>query len=209
MQTKEYRIKTLPADTPIDSIDWATVPAAAVDTYLWLEGYTPAVTAQMVLLDGRAFVLRMTCREGDPRVTYHHYNDRVYEDSCLEFFADWLGDGRYINMEMNAAGTLLSHIGAGRHARTPIADLTGGDIFPVKGDITPDDWTVTAEIPLDMLARILGVPTLPVTSGFAFRGNFYKCGDRTDVVHYGMWNPVATPKPDFHRPEYFGTLVVD
>ena len=209
MAQKEYRIKTLPAATAVDAIDWTSVPVADVDTYLWEEGYTPTTTSQMVYVEDHGFVLRMSCREANPLVTYHNYNDPVYMDSCMEFFADWLCDGRYINMEMNAAGTLLANVGNGRHGRTPIANLTDGAIFPVKGHITPDGWTVTAEIPLSLLARILGVPPLTVKSGFAFRGNFYKCGDKTAAVHFGMWNPVSTPKPDFHRPEYFGSLVVE
>ena len=37
------------------------------------------------------------------------------------------------------------------------------------------------------------------------RGNFYKC-DESVHPHFGVWNPVATPQPDFHRPECFGIL---
>ena len=42
--------------------------------------------------------------------------------------------------------------------------------------------------------------------GKTFRANFYKCGDMLSVPHYVTWNPVGTPKPDYHRPEYFGEL---
>jgi hypothetical protein len=37
-------------------------------------------------------------------------------------------------------------------------------------------------------------------------GNFYKCADDTAFKHYLSWNPILTPNPDFHRPEFFGEL---
>ena len=36
--------------------------------------------------------------------------------------------------------------------------------------------------------------------------NFYKCGDKTAHIHFVSWSPIGCEKPDFHRPEYFGTL---
>ena len=209
MESRVYRIPTLPAGTAADTVDWNAIPAASIDSFFWYEGHTPETTARLVFVEGFGFILRMTCAETDPKAVYTKYNEPVYTDSCMEFFCDWLGDGRYINMEMNSLGTLLSCIGADRHARTPVADLSGGAIFPVKGEVCEGYWTVTAEIPTALLCKILGVDSMPFGSGYTFRGNFYKCGDETPIVHYGMWSPVGTEKPDFHRPEYFGTLVMD
>ena len=209
MESRVYHIPTLPAGTTADAVAWNEIPAASIDNFFWYEGHTPATAARLVYVEGFGFLLRMTCAEADPKAVYTRYNEPVYTDSCMEFFCDWLGDGRYINMEMNSLGTLLSCIGSGRHARTPIADLAGGEIFPVAGEVSEGKWQVTAAIPTALLCRILGVDSIPFASGYTFRGNFYKCGDETPVMHYGMWNPVGTEKPDFHRPEYFGTLVMD
>ena len=209
MENRVYRIPTLSAGTVAADVNWDSVPTASIDNFFWLEGHTPATAAKLVYVEGFGFLLRMTCAERDPKAVYTAYNEPVYTDSCMEFFCDWLGDGRYINMEMNANGTLLSCIGPDRHARTPIADLSDGEIFVVKGEIEPASWNVTAYIPTALLCRILGVDSIPFGKGYTFRGNFYKCGDETPIPHYGMWNPVGTEKPDFHRPEYFGTLVID
>lgn len=210
---KKYIVKRLPPDTAVGEIDWNSIPVARVDTYLWLDGYTPEAYAQLVYVEGKCFVLRMGCAEARPKCIFRNYNDPVYTDSCLEFFADWTGDGRYVNMEMNAAGALLSCIGAERSSRTPIKDICHGAIFPVSGRVDPDKWSVTAVISLPMLADLYGKDTATLaarlTPDYAFRGNFYKCGDETAVPHYGMWNPVGTPEADFHRPEYFGTLVIE
>ena len=209
MESRSYRITTLPAGTTADKVDWNAVPAAPVDHFFWYEGYAPATAARLVYVEDFGFILRMTCAETDPKAVYESYNQPVYTDSCMEFFCDWLGDGRYVNMEMNAKGTLLSNLGAGRHGRTPIAELADGKIFPVQGEVCDGYWQVTAEIHAALLCRILGVDSIPFGKGYAFRGNFYKCGDETPVVHYGMWSPVGTEQPDFHRPEYFGELVID
>lgn len=218
-----YRVLRCAPGTRPEQVDWATVPAARIATYRWLGGgYEPVAEARLVFVPDFGFILRMSCNEQDPKAVYTEYNQPVYTDSCLEFFAAWVdGDSRYMNMEMNARGTLLSCLGPGRGDRIPVADLTGGRIPIVTGSLTegdslstgvchaPDWWHVIALIPTALLARVYGVPETRFGPGMTFRGNFYKCGDETPVPHYGMWNPVGTEKPDFHRPEFFGTFLVE
>lgn len=215
MERKCYHIPTLPAGTTVATVDWNVVSAAQIDTYRWLDGgYEPHAEARLVFLPGYGFALRMSCIERSPRAIYGCYNEPVYTDSCLEFFATWAEgsptrDRRYMNMEMNARGTLLSCLGTDRHARVPVRDITGGSIPDVRGEILPDRWSVTAGIPATLLGKVYGSDPAVFMPGYSFRGNFYKCGDETAVPHYGMWNPVCTDKPDFHRPEYFGDFVID
>lgn len=215
MERKCYHIPTLPAGTTVATVDWNVVPAAQIDTYRWLDGgYEPHAEARLAFLPGYGFALRMSCVERSPRAVYSGYNEPVYTDSCLEFFAAWAEgsptrDRRYMNMEMNARGTLLSCLGTDRHARVPVRDITGGSIPDVRGEILPDRWFVTAGIPATLLGKVYGSDPAVFMPGYSFRGNFYKCGDETAVPHYGMWNPVCTDKPDFHRPEYFGDFVID
>ena len=38
------------------------------------------------------------------------------------------------------------------------------------------------------------------------RGNFYKCGDDLPQPHFVVWNNIETPEPDYHRPEFFGSI---
>ena len=40
----------------------------------------------------------------------------------------------------------------------------------------------------------------------SLKANFYKCGDLTAHTHFLSWSPIDAPKPDFHRPDFFGTL---
>ena len=210
MENKVYTIRTMPVGTRPDAIDWTTVPAAKIDTYAWEDrGYEPAAEAAMVFVPDFGFVLRMTCAERAPKAVYTQYNEPVYTDSCMEFFAAWrAGDARYMNMEMNAKGTLLSCVGADRHVRTPIRDLTGGELPRVTGHVGTFEWSLVAEIPMTLLGRVFDMDPADFKPGYRFSGNFYKCGDETAVPHYGMWNPVRLPKADFHRPEFFGTFII-
>ncbi|MBQ1647521.1 MAG: hypothetical protein II047_03470, partial [Bacteroidales bacterium] len=43
--------------------------------------------------------------------------------------------------------------------------------------------------------------------GLHARANFYKCGDGLTVPHFVTWAPIATEKPDYHRPEFFADLL--
>ena len=63
-------------------------------------------------------------------------------------------------------------------------------------------WDVAMIIPLDLIG--VNPESLPDT----LKANFYKCGDLTSHPHYLSWSPIGTPKPDFHRPEYFGELII-
>lgn len=45
--------------------------------------------------------------------------------------------------------------------------------------------------------------------GMAIHANFYKCGEKTEYPHFGVWKHPGTPKPDFHRPESFGEIVLE
>ena len=38
------------------------------------------------------------------------------------------------------------------------------------------------------------------------KANFYKCGDELQTPHFLSWNPIQIEQPDFHRPDFFGTL---
>jgi len=65
-------------------------------------------------------------------------------------------------------------------------------------------WTVRYRVPLMLFKIYYGDTVKPRLEG---RANFYKCGDETEFPHYGAWSPPRTEAPDFHRPEFFGTII--
>ena len=64
---------------------------------------------------------------------------------------------------------------------------------------------MTYQIPGDFLRMYM--PEFDFTGSAA--GNFYKCGDQTQVPHYLAWSSLTCDTPDYHRRGDFGTLVFD
>ncbi|HSA95274.1 MAG TPA: carbohydrate-binding family 9-like protein [Acidobacteriota bacterium] len=192
---------------------WERIPPLAVDHYRWLEnGYAPRVEAR-VGWSPRFLYVRFAVGEKRVRVRYMKFQDPVYKDTCVEFFVDMFPEKRlgYVNFETNAAGTLLAAFGPDRSRRTPLwpEELAGfaaeGSIRgPVTGEYGASEWTLEYRVPLALFKNLYGEEVRP---GRRAAANFYKCGDETEVPHYGAWSPVETPAPDFHRPEFFGELV--
>jgi hypothetical protein len=137
-------------------------------------------------------------------------NQMVCEDSCVEFFTSPGNDGIYYNIEFNGIGTCLLGTGTSRETSkradpwiiAGIRRMTSVGEEPVKEKRGKFNWTITIAIPLNVFFH----HKITALKGKSFRANFYKCGDKLTVPHYVTWSPVRTPKPDFHRPEFFGML---
>ena len=134
----------------------------------------------------------------------------VASDSCVEFFVEPHGDGRYWNFEFNCIGALnASHrVERSNPTRLSPAELAQVKRWPslgtaaIKGTDGMHSWQLLVFIPFSLLG-LKGVPEGSI------RANFNKCGSATVEPHFLSWSPIRTPKPDFHRVEYFGTLTFD
>jgi len=210
-----YTVAPLAADFRPGGPDapWAGLPALSVGHYLWLDnGYRPKVEARLGWTPAFLYV-RFVVGEPRARVRYTRFQDPVYKDSCVEFFVDMFPEKRlgYVNFETNAAGALLAAFGPDRSRRKPLwpEDLAGFEVSaavpgPVDGEHGAEEWSLEYRVPLALFRRLYGQD---IRTGHRAAANFYKCGDETEVPHYGAWSPVETPAPDFHRPEFFGRLV--
>jgi len=210
-----YTVRPIAADfTPGDpSAPWMELPSLAIGHYLWLDnGYRPSVDVRLGY--SRTFLYaRFRVGERRVRVKYTKFQDPVYKDSCVEFFIDVFPESRlgYVNFETNAAGTLLAAFGPDRFHRKPLwpEDLAGFDVSasiagPLDGEHGGESWTLEYRVPLALFHKLYGQEVRP---GQRAAANFYKCGDETEVPHYGAWSRVDTASPDFHRPEFFGEIV--
>ena len=132
----------------------------------------------------------------------------VYMDSCVEFFFQPRPeDPHYYNFEFNAAGTMVVSWRTGRNdpedAPAEVFSLVkreaslGRETFTERPAGGP--WTLRADIPAAALWR----SGLKSFNGLRARGNYYKCGDGLKVPHFVTFAPISTPKPDYHRPEFF------
>ena len=135
-------------------------------------------------------------------------NGPVWEDDCVEFFVKSPQSRYYYNFETNCIGVGLS---SRRLSRDEFEHFSPEKMSAVMRRASlpkvpldrrePCCWSVELEIPFS----VLDCGDRPET----LLANFYKCGNRTAVPHFLSWNPVLTPKPDFHRPEYFGKLQLE
>lgn len=135
-------------------------------------------------------------------------NSPVWEDSCVEFFAQIPGKSGYYNFEINCIGTCLA---AGRESRESATHFSDEQISRIRRFASAGTkpfhelqgmfhWVVTVAIPFDLLG--LDGQHLPEK----IYANFYKCADASSLPHYLSWSPINLPKPNFHCPEFFGEL---
>ena len=136
-------------------------------------------------------------------------NGSQWEDSCVEVFIENPDGSEYYNFEINPIGKILAAKGPGREGRVKRPAEEMEEILRIARFEGPQeyaggiwDWRVTVLIPFELVGAD------PENLPEKLRANFYKCGDKTAHPHFLSWNPVGTPSPDFHRPEFFGELVL-
>lgn len=182
---------------------------ACVDTVNWPEDfpYKPECTVKAAWCSKGLGILYNVCGL-DLRADALEDNGSVWQDSCCEFFISHPTDGTYYNFEMNCIGTLLT---AKRKSREDYVHFKKDQLQQVKRfttlprkktDINGEmfSWSVGMFIPF----HLIGID--PHNLPKELHANFYKCGDKTEHIHFLSWSPIHCARPDFHRPEFFGTL---
>lgn len=142
------------------------------------------------------------------KAQYLNDNEAVWEDSCVEVFIKKPGDAHYFNFEVNCIGTLLAAKRTGRHDaahfdESKLARIVRVASLPHKKidcKVAGSTWEIILTIPFDII-DCNGAPE-------ALMANIYKCGDKTAVPHFVSWAPIDTPSPDFHRPEFFRSILL-
>ena len=146
------------------------------------------------------------------RAIYSNDQDPVYEDSCVEFFCMPIGADKYSNFEFNCIGTCSASSRKGRNENiVPFSpeEMLTIKRFPSIGRRAFNEmegmfeWELTVKIPF----KLMGIDPKHLPEKIV--GNFYKCADGTDSMHFVSWSPIPTAKPDFHRPEFFGILIFE
>jgi hypothetical protein len=137
-------------------------------------------------------------------------NEPVYQDSCVEFFISFDEGATYYNFEFNCIGTVLAGYGRGRTDRQWLS----GDVLDTintqstvlrKGKDRMPQWELTVVLPL----KVFTFQNIDSLQGQQARANFYKCGDHLPVPHFLAWSNIESDSPDFHLPQFFGTLLFD
>lgn len=209
-----YIIKKIEPNKGQPSEIWPEIPFLTIGNFIWATNdYRPLTKAALFYTDTH---LHIFFKSWEEKITVTHFNmdDNVYEDSCCEFFINPLPSvqDKYFNFEINAAGTLLLGLGTDRHDRERFVFDNFKELFQIKTSVTKENldeydrgyWTLEYAIPFAFFEEYFG--KLPLEPGHGMTGNFYKCGDATEYPHFGCWNLISDPVPDFHRSSFFGKL---
>ena len=172
--------------------------------------YTPGVGLRIAHSSDQVF-LKFYVSEKHILAQHTEPNKATHKDSCVEFFIDPNQGGNYYNFEFNCIGATHLAYGPDRYERSFIdPKLIKELIFtestlgnkPFKEQSGNFQWEMVVAIPTSIF---IYHPNLNFDN-LNSKANFFKCGDDTQQPHYLSWNPIDTPKPDFHRPEFFGNL---
>ena len=181
---------------------WSEIPAVELTHTGWLEPCAISAKAQLCH-DGENLYVRMEAVEEKIRATLTGKLDQVCDDSCLEFFfAPLAGNERYFNFEVNPLGNMYVGFGGKRPTRVRQIVKKPEELFCAAPFRTENGWGVTYRIPVSFIRMYMPEFKLEGTCC----GNFYKCGDKTETVHYLAWSPLSSATPDYHRRQDFGNL---
>lgn len=158
--------------------------------------------------------------EDDIKASYgEDAGSKPYTDSCVEFFAIPGEGGEYYNLELNCIGKGTFAGGVQRTDRTRYGDdvlskirresTLGSEAFGIRTKAenggNPYTWKLTVALPVELYS----LSEVKPLKGRSIKANFYKCGDDMPQKHYLSWNSIRIEKPNFHRPDHFGTLVFE
>lgn len=171
--------------------------------------YLPISTVD-VAYSSKGLYLRFYSRGKGLRAQIANDGDRVHQDSCVEAFVQLPGDSRYFNFEFNCIGTCDASYRYSREESTPFTP----EQYSLIERVTTERRDTLFERPngvfpfcVSVLLRfeVLGIHSMAELPD-CIMANFYKCGDLTTAPHFGSWQPIDAPRPDFHRPEFFKPL---
>jgi hypothetical protein len=213
-----YQVARLKKPIKIDGdwskSQWKKIKEIPIRNYMGaVPKFQPSAKAKMMYDKNNLYVIFHVDDQYVSSVV-EEFNGSVFNDACVEFFfaPDASQPNSYFNLETNAGGVPLMHqqIFGQKEQKLTVEDLSRIEIahsLPKKvyPEITePVTWTLEYRIPIDLLRKFASV-TEP-KPGAVWRANFYKTATKTSNPHYMTWSFVDNPRPQFHLPQFFGTL---
>lgn len=215
-----YQVNRLEGDILIDGVwdkpVWENVPALEIKQYMGNKPQFLPTTFAKLLYDEDHIYGIFLVKDKFVHCQVQEVNGHVSGDSCVEFFfsPDESKPMFYFNLEINCGGVpLMQYVTVPRKeycfldesdiSKVEIAHSLPKKVFSeIEEDIT---WTIEFKLPLKILAQNAAISH--PRSGIKWNANFYKTAGTTSNPHYLTWSQVDNPKPDFHLPQFFGTLV--
>jgi hypothetical protein len=216
-----YRISRIEDPTALDanwqSGVWKKIAPLELRNYMGIRPkHFPVVQAKLAYSDDAIYGI-FQVNDRYVRAVAKHHHAPVSRDSCVELFftpAAHVSMG-YFNLEINCGGVTLFHFQRGRGmmpVRVSRDDMGRMNVFHTMPTIVDPEieqattWAVAFRLPLRVVQEYFPTAIAPAAPGVVWRGNMYKCADETSHPHWMSWAPVTSERPDFHRPDCFGTL---
>lgn len=194
---------------------WKDIRSLEVKEWMGFEPkHKPKVSAKLTYDKGAVYVI-FRVEDRYVKCLRTSYQDEVYKDSAVEFFFSPSNDTSlgYFNLEINCGGTALYKFRSEERGTVLIPKSLFDEIeiaHSLPKIVNPEIeseviWTIEMRIPLNILEKFY--PLTKPASEVKWRANFYKIADDSSHPHYLTWAKVEHPKPNFHLPEFFGTLI--
>jgi hypothetical protein len=195
---------------------WRNIPSLKLNNYMGdPPEHKPNVEVK-VAYDEEAIYVIFRVEDQYVRCTMDQYQDPVSRDSAVEFFFAPNKDisKGYFNLEVNCGGTALfkfqkkARKGQKAIPRSSFNKIDLAHSLPRTVDPEIQEkvtWTIEYRIPVEILLKYHKDVEYPAP-GVEWRANFYKIADKSSQPHWLTWSQVDHPTPQFHLPEFFGTL---
>ena len=206
-------VPQLPTDwnTAADPFTWEWTLAVTLPPLLLADGSGPArqQTVTRVCYNRQALFVRFDCDDTDIWGTYTQRDDAIYDEEVVEVF---IAPGTatpvdYYEFEVSPNGVLLevlAHNPTGDRAQMHL-DFTwdcAGLQWAAQRDDVHNQWRVIYAFPWASIGAPGELPT-------HWRANFYRIDRPHDAEdEFSCWSPTMIDPADFHRPAYFGNLVL-
>jgi len=218
-ETSVYEIhnltQTLQIDANWDKPQWQNVKAIEISNYMGKIPVFRPITHVKVIYDESNIYVIFNVKDSCVRSVTKTINGPVWEDACVEFFfaPDTSSPERYFNVEINCGGTALMYYNIVPKKNYTI--LNPDEIRKIEiahsmpETVDPEiplqvNWTLEYRLPIEILEKYSKVSR--PGKGVIWKANFYKTAGNNSNPHWITWSHINKKKPDFHLPEFFGTI---
>jgi len=200
----------IPIDARWDKKAWKKANTAVISNFIREVPVFRPVTEVKMRYDAENIYVIFRVHDRYVRCVTNKINGPVWKDAAVELFfcPDTSKPNQYFNLEINCGGTALLGFRANKPTEEDIRSIVIAHSLPeiVDPEITdPVVWTLEYKLPLAMLEKYADI-TRPA-KGVRWKANFCKIAENNSNPHHMTWSPINAPKPNFHMPQFFGTLI--
>ena len=189
---------------------WTDVPALSPFVLADGSGVALQQTCLRVCHDFRTLYVRFDCEDRDIWGTYNQRDEPIYDEEVVELFiaAGESDPIRYLEFDISPNGVLFdARIYNPTSERHDIIAEMSWDCDGVQWHAERRDadhrWWASLAIPWGSIRPPGKLPAI-------WRADFFRIErPRDGPAEFSCWSPTMTEPADFHKPAFFGTLVLE